>query len=130
METAVEYRRHLFEKSGLAITADRSDDNLINLQGVEGGSSFIDADSTPEPFKDLLPASPAPADEEHLPGSIDDEDDAEEVGGERNSSANDELTSLDADDNCDEGEELLPLKVPKGYVLASSAPSALTSELV
>ena len=31
VETAVEYRRRLLEKTGLPITADRSDDNLINL---------------------------------------------------------------------------------------------------
>ena len=68
VETAVEYRRRLFEKTGLTTTADRSDDNLTNLEGMEGGFSFIDADSTLEPLEDVLPTSPAPADEEHLPG--------------------------------------------------------------
>ena len=128
METAAEYRRHLFEKSGLAITADRSDGNLINLQGVEGGSSFIDADSTPEPFEDLLPASPAPADVEHPPGSSDDENDSEEDGGENNSGSNDELATLY--DDLDETEELFPLELPTGYVLATSTSSALNVERV
>ena len=31
VETAVKYRRRLLEKNGLTITADRRDDNLINL---------------------------------------------------------------------------------------------------
>ena len=130
VETAVEYRRRLFEKTGLAVTADRSDDNLTNLEGMDGGFSFIDADSTPQPLEGVLPTSPAPADEEHPPGSSDDEDDSKEERGERNSGANDELATLDVDDDFDEGEELLPLKVPTVYILANSAPSALTTELV
>ena len=81
-------------------------------------------------MEDVLPASPVPADEEHPPGSSDDEDDSEEEGGESNSGANDELATLDVDDYFDEGEELLPLEVPTGYVLTSSAPSALAMELV
>ena len=130
VETAVEYRRRLFEKTGLAVTADRSDDNLTNVEGMDGGFSFIDADSTPQPLEGVLPTSPAPADEEHPPGSSDDEDDSKEERGERNSGANDELATLDVDDDFDEGEELLPLKVPTVYILANSAPSALTTELV
>ncbi|CAN0572255.1 unnamed protein product, partial [Laminaria digitata] len=35
IEMGVDYRRRLFEKTGLAITADGSDDNLINLEGME-----------------------------------------------------------------------------------------------
>ncbi|CAN0514932.1 unnamed protein product, partial [Laminaria digitata] len=35
IEMGVDYRRRLFEKAGLAITADGSDDNLINLEGME-----------------------------------------------------------------------------------------------
>ena len=94
VETAVEYHRRLFEKTGLAVTADRSNGNPINLQGTEGGFSFMDADCMLEPLKDVLPASPAPADEEHPPGSSDDEDDSEEEGGERNSGANNELATM------------------------------------
>ena len=95
VETAVEYRRRLFEKTGLAVTADRSDDNLINIQGMERGFSFMDADSTPERLEDVLPASPAPADEQHPPGSSDEEDDSDKDGGESNSGATDELATLD-----------------------------------
>ena len=53
----------------------------------------------------------------------------EEEGGESNNDANLELATLDVDDDF-KGEELLPPEVPTGYVLASSAPSALTAELV
>ena len=35
VDTAVEYRRRLFEKTGMAITAKRSDHNLINLESME-----------------------------------------------------------------------------------------------
>ena len=115
----VEYRRRLFEKTDLAITADGSDGNLINLEGMEREFSFMDADSTPERVKDVLPASPAPADEEHPSGSSDEEDDSDEEGSEGNSGANDELATLDVDDNLAEGEEPLPLEIPTGYVLAS-----------
>ena len=129
METGVYYRRHQFEKNGRTTTAGGRHDQLTNLECVEG-FSFIDADSTPKPLDDILPASPAAADVEHPPGSSDDEHDSEEEGGESNSGANDELATLDVDDYFDEGEELLPLEVPTGYVLTSSAPSALAMELV
>ena len=126
----VEYRRCLFEKTDFAITADGSDDNLINVEGMQGKFSFKDGDSTPEPLEDVLPAWPAPADEKHPPGSSDEENDSDEEGGESNSGANDELAALDVDDDLDEGEQPLPLEVPTGYVLTSSAPAALTTELV
>ncbi|CAM9293549.1 unnamed protein product, partial [Ascophyllum nodosum] len=64
------------------MTADGSDDNLINLEGVERGTySFMDVDTTPEPLEDVLPISPAPADEENSPGSRnEDESETEEEG--------------------------------------------------
>ena len=55
----------------MGITADGSDDNLINLEGMEGVISFLDTDSMPEPSEDVLPVLPAPSDEEHQPGSSD-----------------------------------------------------------
>ena len=58
------YRKRLFEKTGLAMTTDGNDDDLINLQGVEWGTySFMEVDTTPEPLEDVLPISSAPADE-------------------------------------------------------------------
>ena len=97
---------------------------------MEEEFSFTNMDSTPEPLEDVLPASPAPANEEHPSGSSDEEDDSDEKGGESNSGANDELATLDVDDKLAEGEEPLPLEIPTGYVLASSAPASLTAELV
>ena len=78
----IRYRRRLFEKTGLAMTADGSDDNLINLHGVEQGTySFMDVDTSPGPLEDVLPITPAPADEENPPGSSDeDESETEEEG--------------------------------------------------
>ena len=130
MEMGVEYGRRPFERTGLAIIADGSDDNLINLERMERESSFMDADSTPERLEDVLPASPAPADEQHPPGSSDEEDDSDKDGGESNSGATDELATLDVDDELDQGGEPLPLEIPSKYVLASSAPATLTAELV
>ena len=130
MEMGVGYRRRLFEKTDLAITADGSDDNLINTEGMEGKYSFMAADSTPEPLEDVLPASPAPADEEDPPGSSDEEADSDEERGESNIGATNELATLDVGDDLDEVEEPLPLELPTGYVLGSSAPAALTAELV
>ena len=43
---------------------------------------------------------------------------------------NNELATLDVDDALDQDEEHLPLEIATGYVLASSAPAALTAELV
>ena len=129
VETGVEYRRRLFEKNGPTITADGRDDKLTNLECVQVERfSFIDADSTLEPLDDILPASPAPADVEHPPGSSDDENDSEEDGGENNSGSNDELATLY--DDLDETEELFPLELPTGYVLATSTSSALTVDRV
>ena len=81
----VEHRRRLFEKTDLAISADGSDDNHINLEGMEGDIFFLDTDSTPEPFEDVLTASPAPTDEEHPPGASDEDDESnKERGGSSN----------------------------------------------
>ena len=90
----------------------------------------MDANSTPEPLGDVLPAPPARADEEHPLGSSDEENDSDEKGGESINGTNDELATLDVDDDFDEGEEPLPLKMSTGYVLGSSSPAALTAELV
>ena len=127
METGVYYRRHQFEKNGRTTTAGGRHDQLTNVECVEG-FSFIDADSTPKPLDDILPASPAAADVEHPPGSSDDENDSEENGGENNSGSNDELATLY--DDLDEAEELFPLELPTGYVLATSTSSALNVERV
>ena len=113
VEMGVEYRRCLFESAGLAITADGSDDNLTNLDSMEGEFSFMNADSTPEPLEDAWPVSPAPADEEHPPGSSDEEDDSDEERGEIHSGGNDE-TTMDVDDDLDECEEPVPLEFPTG----------------
>ena len=67
---------------------------------MEREFSFMDADSTPERLEGVLPASPAPADEKHPPGSSDEED-SDEEGGESNSGANDELATLDVHDDLD-----------------------------
>ena len=37
------YRKRLFEKAGLAMTADGTDDNLINLEGTDGPYTLMDA---------------------------------------------------------------------------------------
>ena len=129
--------RCLFEKTGLAMTADGSDNNLINLEGVELGTySFMDVDTTPEPPEDVLPISPAPADEENPPGlSNEDESETEEEGvrsGDENRPRQevDDLVTLDIDDDVADDEALLLLEVPVGYSLVSSAPAALTQALV
>ena len=97
---------------------------------MEQEFSFMDANSTPEPLGDVLPAPPARADEEHPLGSSDEENDSDEKGGESINGTNDELATLDVDDDFDEGEEPLPLKMSTGYVLGSSSPAALTAEHV
>ena len=68
----------------------------------------MDVNSTPEPLEDVQPTSPAPADEQHPPGSSDEEDASDGEGGESNSSVNDKLATLDVDDGLDVGEESLP----------------------
>lgn len=78
-------------------------------------------DNTPEPLEDVLPLSPAPADEEHPPGSS-----VEEDGG----GANDEVASLDIDDDLDEAEESLSLDIPAGYSPESLVPAAISAALV
>ena len=89
----------------------------------------MDADKTPEPLKDGLSASPAPANE-HPTGSSDEENDSDKKRGESNSGANDELPALDFDKHLAGGEEPLPLEIPTGYVLVSSTLSALTAALI
>ena len=117
------------------MTADGSDDNLINLEGVEQGRySFMDVDTTPEPLEYMLSISPAPTDEENPPGSSDESESEEERvksgGGTRLRQDVDELATMDTDDDVADDEVLLPLEVPAGYSLVSTAPAALTRTLV
>lgn len=48
VKMGVEYRRRLFKKTDLAITADGGDDNLINLGSMEREFYFMGTDSTPK----------------------------------------------------------------------------------
>ena len=139
IDSDIRYHRRLFEKTGLAMTADGSDDNLINLEGVEQGTySFMDVDTTPKPLEDVLSIPPAPADEENPPGSSDEsesESESEEEGvksgeGTRPRQDVDELATMDTDDDVTDYEVLLPLETPAGYSLVSTAPAALTRALV
>ena len=137
IDSDIRYRRRLFKKTGLAMTVDGSDDNLINLEGVEQGMySFMDVDTTPEPLEDVLSISPAPADEENSPGSSDEsESESEEEGvksgrGGRPRQDVDELATMDTDEDVADDEILLPLEVPAGYSLVSTTPAALTRALV
>ena len=83
----------------------------------------------------MLPISPSPADEEHPPGSSDEDesDDREEEAGsegERLRMDVDETVILNIDDELVDDEVPLPLQIPGGYSLVSSASAALTAALV
>ena len=118
------YRRRLFEKTGLAMTADGTDDDLINLEGHDGPYTFMDADDGKEPRDDVQPF--APADEEHPEGSSDEDDEEETEGADTGRvRRSDGLAMLDDDDDLDAGETTLPLECPPGYALSRSAPPAL-----
>lgn len=68
-EVGVEYRRCLFEKSGMVIIADGSDsDDLIDVEDAQGAFFVVGVDTTPQPWEGVLPASPVPAEKEHPPG--------------------------------------------------------------
>ena len=96
----------------------------------------MDVDTTPEPLEDVLSISPAPADEENPPGPSDEsesESEGEGVksgGGTRPCQDVDELATMDTDDDVIDGEVLLPLEVPAGYSLVSTAPAVLTRAIV
>ena len=93
------------------MTADGSDDNLMNLEGVQQGTySFMNVDTTPEPLEDVLSISPAPTDEENPPGSSDEserESEKERVksgGGTRPRQDVDELATMDTNDDVADDE--------------------------
>ena len=75
IDSNIKNRTRLFEKTGLAVTADGSYDSIINLEGVTQGTYlFVDVDSTPEPQEDVLPVSVAPANEKYPPDSSDEDE--------------------------------------------------------
>lgn len=100
-----------------------------------GAYSFMDVDTAPEPPEDVITISTAPADEGHPPGSsdqdgIDGEEQEAESQRKRRREDADEIATLDIDDDLADGEVPLPLHIPHGYVVASSAPAALTAALL
>ena len=66
------YRRHLFETTGLAMTASGAEDNLTNFEGLDGLQTFMIADDGREYRDDVQPF--LPSDEERPDGSRDKED--------------------------------------------------------
>ena len=137
IDREIRYGRRLFEETGLAMSADGKDDNLIYLEGVERGTySFMDVDTTPEPLEDVLPISPAPVNEKNPSGSSDEDESETEEEGVRSRGENrprqevGELATLNIDDDIADDEAFLSLEVPAGYSLVSSAPAALTQALV
>ena len=60
------------------MTPDGTDD-IINLEGLHGPCTFMDAENDKEPRENKQPFPPA--DEEH-PEGFSDEDDKEETGGD------------------------------------------------
>ena len=123
------YRRRLFEKTGYAMTPDGTDDNSINLEGLDGPHTFMEANNDKEPREYEQPFPPA--DEEH-PEGFSDEDDEEETGGDYNRRVrgSDDIAVLDDDDDLDAGQTTLPLECPPGYDLFRLAPPALDASLV
>lgn len=135
IDSDMRYRRHLFKKTGLAMTADGTDDDLINLEGVPKGTySFMDVSTTPEPLEDVVGSSPAPADEEYPPGSSDEDesdDDFQDADsrGERRREDADKIAILDIDDDLADDEVPMPYRAPDGYTLWNKPPAALTAAL-
>ena len=123
------YRRRLFETTGLAMTAEGTDDNLINPEGLDGPYTFTNADDGREPRDDVQPFSPA--DEEHPEGSSA-EDDEGETEGDYTSRVrgSDSIAIPDDDDDLDADETTLPLECPPGYAFSRSASPALDASLV
>ena len=96
----------------------------------------MDVDTTPEPLGDVLPISPAPANEKNPSGSTDEDESETEEEGVRSRGENrprqevHELATLDIGDDVADDEAFLPLEVPAGHSLVSSALAALTQVLV
>ena len=123
------YRRRLFEKTALAITADGTDDNPIILGGVGGPYTFMNGDDGREPRDDVQPFSPAG--EEHPEGSSDG-DYEDETEGDYTSRVrgSDDVAMPDDDDDLDVDEITLPLECPPDYALFRSASPTLEASLV
>ena len=122
------YLRRLIEKTALAMTADGTDDSLINLEDLDWPSTFMEAANDKEPLEDEQPFPPA--DEEYPKGSRD--EDYEETGGDytRRVRGLVDLVLLGDDDDLDAGEKSLPLECPPAYDHSPSAPPALDATLV
>ena len=139
IDSDIKNRTRLFEKTGLATTTSST---LKVPRKTRTRPSFMDVDTTPEPQGDMtltrravLPISPSPADEEHPLGSSDEDegdDEGDEVGseGERLRRDVDDMAVLDIDEELADDEVPLPLQIPGGKSLVSSAPASLTAALV
>ena len=123
------YRRRLFDKTGHAMTPDGTDDKIINLEGLDGPRTLMDAENDKEPREYEQPFPPA--DKEH-PEEFNDEDDEEETGSDytRRVRGSDDIAMLDDDDDLDAGETTLPLECPLGYHLSRLAPLTLDASLL
>lgn len=107
VDTDEVFLRQLFEKTVLAMRADGTGDNLINLELHEDECTFMLAGDS-ETALDKVLISPAPFDQEYLPrgGAVDNDGDL----------AND--------------EEILPLQVPPGFVIVAATDASLVKKRV
>eukprot|EP00903_Cladosiphon_okamuranus_P012014 g11281.t1 len=136
-----EYRKRLFEKTGSGMTADGSEDDRINLEGLSGPYNFMDVEvdgssddeeergdgslgETGRGGGDLGPQQLGDDDQHEDDSSSCDESDEDARESE------DPQTQLEDDDELAPGEEPLGMDIPDGFQLQRSPPSALDQSLV
>eukprot|EP00903_Cladosiphon_okamuranus_P018578 g17101.t1 len=137
-----EYRKRLFEKTGSGMTADGSEDDRINLEGLSGPYNFMDVEvdgssddeeergdgslgETGRGGGDLGPQQLGDDDQHE-----DDSSSCDESDGEDARESEDPQTQLEDDDELAPGEEPLGMDIPDGFQLQRSPPSALDQSLV
>ncbi|CAB1100647.1 unnamed protein product [Ectocarpus sp. CCAP 1310/34] len=125
------YRHRLFEKTGLAMTADGSLDDRITPEGVVGAYNFMDGGTSSD---------------EEMPDQDDEvsDDDGGAGGGESScdsdASADDDgddhgdvqapLSQLDSDDDVDSDDDIIAMELPVGFRLQESPPENLDRALI
>ena len=102
------YRRRLFEKTGYAMTPDGTDDNSINLEGLDGPHTFMEANNDKEPREYEQPFPPA--DEEHREGSCDENGEDETEGDYISRVRGSDDAATPDDDDLDADEKTLPVQ--------------------
>ncbi|CAB1097678.1 unnamed protein product [Ectocarpus sp. CCAP 1310/34] len=131
MDARPGYRHRLFEKTGLAMTADGSLDDRITPEGVVGAYNFMDGGTSSD--EEMPDQDDEVGDDDGGAGAGEsscDSDASADDDGDDHGDVQDPLSQQESDDNVDSDDDIIAMELPVGFRLQQSPPEKLDRALI